>query len=60
MQTKKNEKENTTPTPKLNNAWAGSRKVIFSMQPSVHQLTHVGKGFVYEKGKNLNQKTRKI
>jgi len=46
MQTKQNKKENTSPTHKLNSAWAGSCKVIFPMQPLAHWLTHVGEGVV--------------
>lgn len=60
MQTKKNKKASTTPTPKLNSAWASSCKVICRMQPSVHWLTDVGEDVVYEKGKRVNQQTRNI
>lgn len=60
MQTKKNNKANTTPTPKINSACVGSLKVIFPMQPSVHWLTHVSEGVVYDKGKHVNQQTKNI
>lgn len=52
-----NKQENATPTPMLNNAWAYSHEVIFSMQPSMHWMAHVGEGMVHEKHSQVNHKT---
>ena len=52
---KQNKKGNTAPTPKLNSALADSPEVIFPMKPSMHWLTHVGEGMVYENDKHVKK-----